>query len=96
MIKHSTRLIDGKFTVVKAKKLLNELLSYKINYHQMEKFSNEERFGTDSEHSAKRIKALTEEKIALANWIDSLGEGEKISIACNIQLKTIKDEKASK
>jgi len=62
----------------------------------MEKFGNEERFGADSEHSAKRIKELTEEKIALANWISSLGEGERISITCDIKLKTIKDEKASK
>lgn len=96
MEKHSTKLIDGKFTLVEAKKLLSQLLSYKINYHQMEKFGHEERFGTVGEHSAKRIKELTEEKTALANWLSSLGEEKKISITCNIQLKTIEDEKASK
>lgn len=96
MKKHHTKLIDGKFTAAKAKKLLLELLSYKINYHQIEKFSNEERFGTDGEHSAIRIKELKEEKIALTKWISTLEKDKKLNITCNIKLETSKHEKRSK
>jgi hypothetical protein len=90
MKKHNTTLIEGTFALSKAKKLLLELLSYKINYHQIEKFSNEERFGVDREHSEKRIKELTEEKQALARWMELFEQNNKIKIDCNIKMEIIK------
>ena len=90
MKKHDTKLIDGNFTVQKANIVLSELLSYKINFHNLEKFSNEERFGKDYEHSEKRIKELNKEKTELGNWLQSLNETDKIKIKCTISLK-VKD-----
>ncbi len=54
----SFKLVDGNFTPLQARQVLNTLISSKINYHSMEKFSNEERFGKDAAHSIKRIAAL--------------------------------------
>ncbi len=90
MKKHTTKLIDGTFTLPKAKKLLFELLSYKINYHKMNQFSNKERFGIDRERSEKRIKELTEEKQALIDWVKSLEQSGKLKITCNIKMETTK------
>lgn len=59
------KLVDGEFTSYEASKVLNALLSSKINYHAMEKFSNEERFGKDAAHSEKRIIALKKTKDSL-------------------------------
>lgn len=90
MKKHATKLIEGTFPLLKAKRLLFELLQYKINYHQIEKFGNEERFGVDEEHSEKRIKELIQEKQALIKWIESLEHTTAINIRCNIKMEIIK------
>lgn len=89
MKKHRIKLIDGTFTLENVRKLLFELLSYKINYHQRIKFSNEERFGVDGEHSLKRITELQREKAALAAWVDALDGNSKVKINCNIKMETI-------
>lgn len=93
MKKHTAKLIRGNFSKEKAKILLLEFLSHKINYHQMQKFSNEERFGKDIEHSEKRIKELLKEKQDLTAWIDTLEESDIIKINCNIAMQVI-DKKA--
>jgi len=46
MKKHNVKLIDGNFTAQNARELLIELLLHKINYHRVQKFSNQIRFGT--------------------------------------------------
>ena len=55
---YSLKLIDGNFTPDHAVKVLMGLISYKINYHQMELFSNEEMFGEDVLNSKRRIDEL--------------------------------------
>ncbi len=70
--KYSFKLIDGKFTPPEAGKVLNVLVGSKISYHSMEKFSNEERFGKDASHSAKRIIALKKVKDSLKKVFDSV------------------------
>lgn len=58
--KHRLKLIDGEFLPSDAGKVLFELLKSKINYHQMEKFSNEERYGSDLKNSMARVEQLKE------------------------------------
>lgn len=89
MKKHTTKLIEGKFSHSKAKSLLTELLSYKINYHQLRKFSNEERFGRDCEHSENRITELTKEKQELTEWLNSLENTDTVNILCNINMQAL-------
>ena len=57
---HFHKLIDGTFTAAEAKTVLFSLVESKIRYHQMEMFSNHERFGRDVNHSEKRIQQLLE------------------------------------
>jgi hypothetical protein len=87
MKKHNIQLIEGNFTAQKAHDLLFELLAQKINYHRIRKFNNEERFGSDNDHSEKRIKALIEEKEMLLRWLNGLDQNEIIHIKGNIQLE---------
>jgi hypothetical protein len=86
MKKHTTKLIRGTFRKDKAKVLLLELLWHKINYHEMQQFSNQERFGRDDEHSEKRIRELVNEKKYLVNWLDSLEEDSELKISCDIEM----------
>jgi len=59
-IKHTLKLIDGNFIPSEARKVINDLLSSKINYHQLEAFSIKERFNGDVSNSEKRITELKE------------------------------------
>lgn len=72
--KHRFKLIDGKFTSSEATKVLNALVSSKINYHSMEKFSNEERFGKDAANSEKRIAVLKKVNDSLKKFLDSVAQ----------------------
>ena len=67
----SFKLIDGQFTTAEAGRVLNMLISSKINYHSKEKFSNEERFGKDASHSVKRIAALKKVQVSLKKFFES-------------------------
>ncbi|MCP5559890.1 MAG: hypothetical protein H7A55_19235 [Verrucomicrobiaceae bacterium] len=54
------KLIDGTFTPTEAGRVLLSLVKSKIDYHSLERLSNEERFGSDHSHSEKRIQELEE------------------------------------
>ncbi|MEZ5173997.1 MAG: hypothetical protein R2850_10955 [Bacteroidia bacterium] len=84
---HNTKLIKGVFKKKKAQRLLSELLAYKINFHGIEKFSNEERFGKDLEHSEKRILELKKENSELNAWLKSIPEDDEIEINCDIKME---------
>ncbi len=67
----SFKLIDGQFTPGEAQQVIYSLISSKINYHSMQKFSNVERFGKDASHSEKRIAALKKLKDSIKKVFDS-------------------------
>lgn len=91
--KHNLKLIDGKFLPAEAGKVLFGLLSYKINYHQMELFSNEERFGKDLSNSIKRIKELKVVNSSLKKIIDLTSEkGQILKISCFIKIIALDGE----
>jgi hypothetical protein len=87
MKEHSTRLIDGTFTPEQARNISLQLLNDKMNYHYLEKISNEERFGKDHQHSDKRIKELTEEKVELIRWLTGTPPTAQLKISCTIHIK---------
>ena len=89
MKNHTTKLIEGNFFQQNAKTVLLNLLSDKINYHQMQKFSNEERFGEDRDHSAQRILELKKEKQELTDWLNTFANTDTIYILCNIEMQII-------
>lgn len=55
---HEFKFIEGSFSPAEARKAILSLIAQKIQYHQLEVFSNTERFGHDVSHSQKRIKEL--------------------------------------
>jgi len=74
------KLIDGKFYSEEALHVLISLFNNKINYHQMESFSNHIRHGSDL--------AISENKIqSLRNSIEGIKEVIKVAGANGKQLK---------
>ena len=54
------KLLKGTFSPDEARQILLSLVKSKIDFHNMEKLSNEERFGRDVAHSERRLAALRE------------------------------------
>lgn len=52
------KLIEGQFYPEEAMNVLMTLFNSKINYHQLELFSNQIRSGSDVSSSQKRIESL--------------------------------------
>jgi hypothetical protein len=51
-------LIDGKVTYDEVKEIILNMISSKVNFHQIKNLSSQERFGKDDEVAQKRIPAL--------------------------------------
>ncbi len=67
--KQSFQLIDGSFTSSEASRVLFALVQSKIDYHRLEKLSNEERFGKDTAHSEKRLQELAKLQAAMKEYL---------------------------
>jgi len=57
--------------------MLLSLVKSKIDYHSLQKLSNEERFGKDSSHYEKRLQDLQKLKTALKELFDSAAEAKE-------------------
>lgn len=53
------QLVEGEYSPLEAKKILLGLINSKINFHQLENFSNEIRFNEKTSHSKQRVNSLT-------------------------------------
>ena len=54
------KLVEGQFAPSEAGKVLFSLINSKINYHNLEMFSNQIRFDEENPHSKIRIKTLSD------------------------------------
>ena len=68
------QLIDGTFIPSEAGKVLLSLVKSKIDYHSLEQFSNEVRFGGDVANSEKRLEKLRNVEVALKELLALAGE----------------------
>lgn len=75
--KQQFQLIDGTFTPAEASRVLLALVKSKVDYHSMEKFSNEERFGQDPTHSEKRLRELKILNTAMEMFIASAASAKQ-------------------
>ncbi|MEJ8818635.1 hypothetical protein [Lacibacter sp. H407] len=74
-------LIDGQFTPEDARELLIDLFSRKTNFHEIQNFSANERFGKDDPFHINRIDALTKSMDQLNNLFREVdGSGKKLVI----------------
>jgi len=84
--KEPYKLIDGVFVPSEAREVLSELLSFKINFHNMKNFSSEERFQKPDEHSNERLADLKDTKTKLMALVD---EAEKSNSKIKINSKIL-------
>lgn len=88
--KQQFQLIDGTFTPAEAARVLHSLVKSKMDYHSMEKFSNEERFGSDLSHSEKRLRDLTKLDTALKEFFASAaGSKQNLQISGWIEITPV-------
>jgi hypothetical protein len=84
---HEFKLIDGQFHPNEAKNMLMSLFNSKIEYHQLESFSNHIRLGSDSSFSQKRIHALTQSIESINDIIqEAIETGKQLKIEGLIQI----------
>lgn len=74
---HTLNLIDGVFSPNEAKDVLVTLIRNKINFHNLEIFSLEERNGKDIERSQKRLAELKKNNEKLIEIIQYAEKNEK-------------------
>jgi hypothetical protein len=77
---HEFKLIDGQFNADDALHVLISLFNSKINYHQLESFSNHIRHGSDLSVSENRVQSLR-------NSIEGIKEVIKLAETNGKQLK---------
>ena len=75
--KEQFKLIDGIFTPSEASRLLLSLVQRKIDYHRMEKLSNEERFGGDTAPTESRLRDLTALHASLKEYLALAAESHQ-------------------
>lgn len=84
------QLIDGTFTPADASQILLALVKSKIDFHNLEKLSNEERFGRDVAHSERRLVALRQLRETLRTTCQSAASaGQRIEVNAWIEVKLI-------
>jgi hypothetical protein len=70
------QLIDGTFTPSEAGQILLSMVKSKIDYHSLERYSNEERFGRDTTQSEVRLEKLQKLNTSLKELL-ALADAEK-------------------
>lgn len=86
----SLRLIDATLPVVDARTVLLNLVSAKINFHSLQKFSDQVKFGYDKQQSEKRLHELKELEKELQDILDMAQKDElALVVKCNIEISFI-------
>lgn len=82
---HSFKLIDGKFSSIESREILQNVFAGKIQFHQMKNFSSQERFGKDDETALIRIPQLNNSLKEILKIIEaSEMNGEQIEIKSEV------------
>ena len=84
------KLIEGQFSPSEARKVLLALINSKINFHNLEIFSNQIRFDEENSHSKIRIDCLLEASEYIRDLIDDASlKGMDFNIESVIQIELI-------
>jgi hypothetical protein len=88
------KLVEGQYTPLEAKKILLGLINSKINFHQLENFSNEIRFSESAAHSKIRIELLTNASENITDLISySIPNDMEFKIEGTIQISLVPAKK---
>jgi hypothetical protein len=89
--KHRFTLVDGKFEIPHASTVLLNLISSKLNYHNMERFGIKERNDGDTSHHDKRIKELKEAATYVKTILkEAEKSGKKIKLEGDVKIQLVK------
>ena len=89
--KKEFKLIESTFTPEEANAVLTNLINSKINYHNLDDFSNFVRSDRNIEHSKRRVSELNETKTAMKLFIETANEnGFNLLIKSSIAIEFTK------
>ncbi|BDB52972.1 hypothetical protein [Flavobacterium ammonificans] len=81
-------LVNGNFNPEEAKTVINSLINSKINFHNLEDFSNSIRFNSDSSHSKIRIEQLNEIKTKINQLLtEANSKNLSVELNCHFEVK---------
>ncbi|MFM7017305.1 hypothetical protein [Flavobacterium sp.] len=81
------KLIDGVFNSKEAKKIIISLINNKINYHNLEDFSNHIRFNNVLSNSQKRISELQNAQKMIEELVDLAEKNQwKLKIESTVEI----------
>ena len=84
------KLVEGSFLPSEAGKILFSLINSKINYHNLELFSAQERSDGNLEHSKQRIEYLKNASEKLSEFIKEAAQNQyHFEITGDIQIRMI-------
>lgn len=87
---YNYKFIDGDFSIEEAKTVLMTLITNKINFHNLNSFSDYVRFNGSAEKSKKRILELTKTREEILKLMeDAEKKGMKLNIKSNISIELI-------
>ena len=81
-------LVNGNFNPEEAKTVINSLINSKINFHNLEDFSNSIRFNSDSSHSKIRVEQLNKIKSKINHLLTEADSKNLIvELNCHFEVK---------
>lgn len=81
-------LVNGNFNPEEAKTVINSLINSKINFHNLEDFSNSIRFNSDSSNSKIRIEQLNEIKTKINQLLtEANSKNLNVELNCHFEVK---------
>ncbi len=84
------KLIDGTFNAPEAAQILLSLVKSKIDFHNLQKVSNEERFGVDLARSDQRLAELRQLHETLKSICASAGKnGQRVQVDGHIAITLV-------
>ena len=84
------RLVEGEFNPNEAMNILMSLFNSKIDYHQLDSFSNHIRHGADPSFSKNRIKVLSQSIDSIKEIVkEANSTGKKLKIEGTIQISFV-------
>jgi hypothetical protein len=79
------KLIEGDFSFNEAKEILTSMFNSKINFHSIQNWSSQERYGKDNETAQNKIQLLTNEIEKLEEIIlEAKAQNKKLTIKSEI------------
>ena len=79
------QLIEGDFSIDEAKEILTSMFNSKINFHKIQNWSSQERYGKDDATAQIKIPALRNE-IKKLEEIISEGKAQNKKLAINSEI----------